>query len=51
MLTPLERLLFLLFTLLTLYLTLRAARRLVRIISRGHGRSLCAGSGKHWSRR
>src|SRR3990172_421650 len=38
MLTPLERLLFLLFTLLTLYLTLRAARRLVRIIARGQGK-------------
>jgi ferredoxin len=38
MLTPLERLLFLLFTLLTVYLTLRAARRLVRIIARGQGK-------------
>jgi len=38
MLTPLERLLFLLFTLLTLILTLRAAQRLVRIIARGQGK-------------
>jgi Fe-S oxidoreductase len=38
MLTPLERLLFLLVASLTLYLTLRAAQRLVRIIARGQGR-------------